>query len=87
MPHLPRNLAPTSGGFDFSSVPRQPIQAKKKVTVPYSQAEHTVRDNSLLGEKLNIKDWDFDPMRVIKILTGKEANKDEYSGLVSHPTN
>ena len=35
--------------------------------------------------KLSMKDWDVDPMRVLKQLTGKEMVSDEHSGMVSDP--
>jgi len=35
--------------------------------------------------KLSMKDWDVDPMRVLKHLLNKEMVADEHSGLVSDP--
>ena len=41
-----------------------------------------MRGNKMVG-KLSMKDWNVDPMRVIKHLLGKEMNADEHSGMVS----
>ena len=91
MPHIPRSLAP-SGLVDPSTVPRAPRKAttQKKPPVPYmgsgdgetDPARRMRTGNKMIG-KLSMKDWDVDPVRILKMLTDREIKPDEHSGLVS----
>jgi len=44
-----------------------------------------IRTGSQMVGKLSMKDWDVDPLRVMKHLFNKEFTADEHSGLVSGP--
>lgn len=85
MPHIPRSIAPTDLRSIAANTPKQPKVADKK-PIQYRPEKPTTDQNHLLGKKLNIKDWDFNPVTVLKLMTGKEAKADEYSGLVSRPS-
>lgn len=37
----------------------------------------------MLGDKLNMRDWDMDPVKVIQQLLNQEITVDDYSGMVS----
>ena len=84
-------MAP-SGLVDPSTVPRAPRKSptKAKPPVPYmGSGEGEVNPvsrmrtgNNMVG-KLSMKDWDVDPLRVMKHLSDKEYKADEHSGLVS----
>ena len=89
MPHIPRSMAP-SGQIDFGAVPRAPKSSTKKATVPLkapSSNRSTPKRPSGRGvklvQKLSMRDWDVDPLRVLNHLTGKEITADEFSGVVS----
>lgn len=41
-----------------------------------------LRGNKMVG-KLSMKDWDVDPLRVMKQIFNKEMMADEHSGMVS----
>ncbi len=87
MPHIPRTLSPTS--FDYNALPKAPKTSKPKAQVPYKPSTSlnslspTVSKGNSLISKLSMKEWDFNPLQVYKILMQKEAKSDEYSGLVS----
>jgi hypothetical protein len=91
MPHIPRSMAP-SGLIDPASLPRAPRRpaTQQKPPVPYlgsgnGEVNPTSRlrtGNQMVG-KLSMKNWDVDPMKIIKQLHGKEFKVDEYSGMVS----
>lgn len=91
MPHIPRSMAP-SGMIDPATVPRAPRRpvTQKKPPVPYmGSGDGEVNPNSRLRTgnkmvgKLSMKDWDVDPLRILKQLHGKEIKVDEHSGMVS----
>lgn len=91
MPHIPRSMAP-SGLVDPATVPRAPRRAplKAKPTVPYmgsgdgeTNPVSRMRTGNQMVEKLSMKNWDVDPLRVMKHLFDKEVKADEHSGLVS----
>lgn len=87
MPHIPRTLSPT--GFNFNQLPKAPKRETPKKAVPYkpstsaSSLSPTLKQGNGLISKLSLKEWDFSPLQVYKLLMQKEANSDEYSGLVS----
>lgn len=85
-------MAP-SGLINPDSVPRAPVRTTaEKPPVPYmgsGQAEANPLEKlggrkKLLG-RISMEDWDVDPLKVLKHLTGKELAVDEYSRLVSEP--
>jgi len=89
MPHIPRRLAPT-GQLGAIDAPRAaPRSTQSKPPVPYmgsgsgevNPVSRKMRGNKMVG-KLSMKDWDVDPLRVLKHL-GKEMTADEHSGVVS----
>ena len=91
MPHIPRSMAP-SGLVDPSTVPRAARKApgKTKPPVPYmGSGKGEINPTSKLTQKnplvkkLSMKDWDVDPLQVLKHLSDKEYKVDEHSGLVS----
>ena len=88
MPHIPRSMAP-SGQVDFSAIPRAPKSTAKKATVPLRSQKPAVSPKRRSGngiklvQKLSMRDWDVDPIRVLGHLTGKEVTADEFSGMVS----
>jgi len=87
MPHIPRTLSPT--GFNFNQLPKAPKRETPKKAVPYKPSTSknslspTVNQGNSLLNKLSLKEWDYSPLQIYKILLQKEANSDEYSGLVS----
>lgn len=91
MPHIPRSMAP-SGLVDPSTVPRAPRRTtKRKPDVPYMGsgkgeskpvAQKVTRKNPMI-QRLSMRDWDVDPLRVMKLMMDKEVKADEHSGLVS----
>ena len=90
MPHIPRtSIAPSSlasPGF-VPQAPRKPASGPKPAT-PYRGntqpvAEPAKQKNPMMGDKLSMKDWDVDPVKVIQQLLDKEITVDEYSGMVS----
>jgi len=92
MPHIPRSIAPT-GQLGAINAPRaEPRKSLSKPPVPYMGSgrgevdpiSSKLRGNKMVG-KLSMKEWDVDPMRVLKQLTGKEMVSDEHSGMVSDP--
>jgi len=72
-------------------VPRAPKKAtgKPKPATPYlanAPQKTTVEgrpNNPMLPDKLDMKDWDVDPMKVMNQLIDRELKADEYSGMVS----
>ena len=95
MPPVPRSLAP-SGMIDPATVPRAPLRhTADKPPVPYlgsgkSEAnplEKITDGKKKMVERVNMRDWDVDPVRVYKHLTDKELVVDEHSRLVSDPRN
>ncbi len=89
MAYIPRQLAPTSG-FNLNSVPQQPKSSSgPKPSVSFKgprvpRANPMARETNPLVGKVNFKDWDVDPMRIMKHLLDKEMVADEHSGLVSN---
>jgi len=92
MPYIPRSIAPVSGlGLDFNTVPKAPASSSgvPKPAVPLKSASSSfvapraAQKNPLTG-KLSMRDWDVDPLRVMKQILGKEYKADEHSGLVSN---
>jgi len=84
MPYIPRSMAP-SGLTDPSLVPRSSKKSTKKSAVPYQgkpKDPQKERGNPMTN-KLSMKDWDVDPMKVLNQITGKEHAADEHSGMVS----
>lgn len=95
MAHVSRSLAP-SGMIDPATVPRAPVRTTNdKPPVPYlgsgkSEAnplEKVREGRKKLVERLNMQDWDVDPVKVYKHLTDKELTVDEHSRLVSADRN
>jgi hypothetical protein len=90
MPYVPRSIAPLTGlAVDFNTVPKAQSQPTSKATVPYrptrTEASRSgVKKSNPLNGKLSLKDWDVDPLKVMKQILGKEYKADEHSGLVSH---
>ena len=91
MPHIPRSMAP-SGMIDPSTVPRAPVRqtTRTKPPVPYMGSSpgeiaptERMRQGNQLVDKLSMKNWEVDPMKIIKQLSDKEVKSDEYSGMVS----
>lgn len=73
--------------IEFDTVPRAPLRsALPKATVPQAVSEspptRTRRGLKLIA-RLNMQNWDVDPLRVYGHLTGKELDVDEHSRLVS----
>lgn len=88
MPHIPRTSIAPSGLTSPDTVPRAPKKAtgNPKPATPYRGDAKPVTEskkNSLMGDKLSMKDWDVDPMKVIKQLINREIKVDEHSGMVS----
>ena len=95
MAYAPRSMAP-SGMIDPATVPRAPLRTTNdKPPVPYlgsgkSEAnplEKVTDGKKKMVERVNMRDWDVDPVRVYKHLTDKELAVDEHSRLVSDSRN
>lgn len=91
MPHIPRSISPTGQLGPIDAPRAEPRKAISKPPVPYMGSgkgevdpASRLRGNKMVG-KLSMKDWDVDPMRVLKQITGKEMVSDEHSGMVSDP--
>ena len=91
MPHIPRSMAP-SGMIDPATTPRAPRKAPlaQKPSVPYAGSgkgeanpSSKIRSGNQLVDKLSMKDWDVDPIKIMKHLTQQEVETDEHSGIVS----
>ena len=90
MPYIPRKLAP-SGLINSDMVPRAPLKSTAdKPPLPYlgsGKGEANPAAGSPGKEKmisrLSMRDWDVDPVKVLKLLTNKELTIDEYSRMVS----
>ncbi len=93
MPHIPRSMPPADLGI-LGSVPKAPRTSKKKSTVPYNgpstpkkMPDSSSAKRTKLVQKLSMRDWDVDPLRIINQVTQEENKADEHSGLVSYPGN
>jgi len=87
MPHIPRSIDP-SGLTSPDMVPRAPKKAtgSPKPATPYRGDAKPVTEskkNPLMGDKLSMKAWDVDPMKIIRHLINREFTVDEHSGMVS----
>lgn len=91
MAYIPRSMAP-SGRVDPATVPRAPLRTvSDKPPVPYlgsgkSEAnplEKIRGGKNKMVERLNMQEWDVDPVKVYKHMTEKELDVDEHSRLVS----
>jgi hypothetical protein len=90
MPHIPRSLAP-SGLVNPDTVPRAPLRSTAdKPPLPYMGSGKSEANplDKVFGKKkmigrINMEDWDVDPLKIYKNLTGKELAVDEHSRLVS----
>ena len=87
MPYIPRR-AP--GGLpDLSTLPKAPARTTAvKPAVPYhgsreDEQKKLPRKGTKLIDKLSMREWDVDPLKVYKTLFSKEVHVDEHSGLVS----
>jgi hypothetical protein len=91
MPHIPRTSMAPSNLTDPGFVPRAPKRssATPRPATPYKgstppTAEETRNSkNPMLGDRLNMQDWDVDPVKIMRQLLGQEIKVDEYSGMVS----
>lgn len=91
MPYIPRSMAPTSMP-DPSTVPRAPARTtQERPPVPY-MGSSTNEPNPAARKQtkqrmidiLNMENWDVDPLKVYKQLTGKELAVDESGNMVSN---
>jgi hypothetical protein len=91
MPYIPRN-SPLDTQVTPGMVPRAPVNPiAAKPPLPYlgsgkNEAPAGAKKNNKLVSRLNMKDWDVDPLKVLKMLTGEEMQVDEYSRMVSKPS-
>lgn len=73
--------------IEFDTVPRAPLRsALSKATLPQAASESEPARSGRkikLIDRLNLQNWDMDPLRVYSHLTGKELDVDEHSRLVS----
>lgn len=73
-----------------NNLPKAPLRDdRQRIDVPYAGNRAGIGgyenpQNKLL-QKLSMKRWDVDPLKVYKLMTNKELILDEYSRLVSDP--
>jgi hypothetical protein len=75
--------------LNSDNLPKAPLRNdadKPSVPVQSSGTGDYVNNHNCLLTKLNMKKWDVDPVKVYKLLLGKEINIDEHSRLVSNPS-
>lgn len=75
--------------LDSNNLPKAPLSdAGKRADIPIKASgigDYTNKQNALMS-RLSMKKWDVDPIKIYKLLTEKELDVDEYSGLVSKPS-
>ena len=92
MSKVPRSMS--LGGLNSENVPRAPLRANsERPPVPYLGSNPsdpnpldklTKKTNNQMTSSLNMLNWNVSPEKIYKMLTNKELNVDEYSGLVSN---
>lgn len=75
--------------LNSNNLPKAPLRNDgKRADVPIMSSgtgDYINKQNALMS-RLSMKKWDVDPVKVYKLLTEKELDVDEYSGLVSKPS-
>lgn len=72
MPHIPRT------GIPGTQAPHA------KESVPVTRNDEAALKKKVSIEKISMKKWEVDPLKIYKALFGREANVDEYTRHVVH---